>query len=711
MDEPTFEKLADQVTDGLNADPELRLDVRAEILAHLEDAAEHADGATPDERAAHAVKSFGTPLDIAGALLEANQPRMAWRARLRLLMTAVLIPLAVLVAMILVYGRAARFANTVRLFSFSPWRITLPELPGMLSVRTHAARYDAKHGPPPRTREEMRAFALRHRAAPGGVAYYAIYATRLAGADAAFVREMRLGEQLEPDNALYNYRLARYYLDKGMEARSEQHEWNEGKRQGGTDTLRDRRMMALGLAEYRNALKKPYYDDHVVEAEHRRMAALPAPKLFEDYLTYTESFSSIIFRHLAEQRTLARKIGGCARLLAAEGRTDDAVALVESWKPVAVQQARGSRTLIQLLVAIACAEIAAKDGAELYDALGHHALAAQTRRECAAFAAPRTRARGHWRGGFGGPSPAWSARKAYLERRGSLFTAILLPVYDRTPTAAELAPARYAEYAVLERIVLSGVLAALASCLLCGLILAACWSAAARRAQAASCLLLPSWRALAWVFGWGMLLPLGLYALLSRLPVIGVREYGFGVTWPAAAVLLVALLLALALLPYSLMGRVVRARCAELAVPVPDRRTARRVQWTAENIVTGAGLLLLGLVIGVLYLGPWSLLPAALLALLLLLVAGTLLRRLTAAHRAYARYFGTLNRSLAPIFALAILVLCLIVHPYLQRSEVRYLRADTLLFPKPQHGYPGFPIEARTVAHWKQEMLAALDAR
>ncbi|HOS42877.1 MAG TPA: hypothetical protein PK794_04225, partial [Armatimonadota bacterium] len=494
MDSP-FTHLADQVTDGLTADPELRLDVRAEILAHLEDAAEHADGTTPEERAAAAIHAFGAPVEVAAQLLDANARRMAWRARLRLLTSAALIPLAVVVAVALVYGRFARAQNVNMALTGlggaqSAAPLHFPELPWMTSSYAEYLRRQQANPEP----VDTRAYWEKHRGEPESAIYFAVYACQLPRDREDYVNEMRVGESLEPENALYNYLLAGYYLQKAMLAQSEQ---VKKKGEALRDVLYDARLMELGIAEYLKGTRKPYYSDHSLDAQRQRVLLLPKPVLTEDYLFYTTINSTIDFPQLAAQRTLARKIGGCMRLLAAGGHADEARVLAHAWKRYASHLTTGAETLIHLLVAIACANIVANESALLYDAFGQEGLAADTRRALAAFNAPKEKRK----------KDMPPADRAYIRRYGSLLLPVSLPAYDVLPSVAEMAPARHLEHIWLETVGVNWLLITLTGMLLLTLTLAAFWYAAARRAKSVPFLLLPSWRALARVIGWGVVLP------------------------------------------------------------------------------------------------------------------------------------------------------------------------------------------------------------
>jgi len=63
-----LKKLAEEATAGLQADPELRLDVQHELQSHLERSAEtfREEGCNEEESLEQAAKVFGTPLELAG---------------------------------------------------------------------------------------------------------------------------------------------------------------------------------------------------------------------------------------------------------------------------------------------------------------------------------------------------------------------------------------------------------------------------------------------------------------------------------------------------------------------------------------------------------------------------------------------------------------------------------------------------------------------
>lgn len=95
-----IETLADNATEGLRGDPELRLDVRQELISHLQETAEacRAEGHSDAESTAFAIKAFGPATDIAADLASANVTRMRLRGLARLAARMVLVPLSLAVA-------------------------------------------------------------------------------------------------------------------------------------------------------------------------------------------------------------------------------------------------------------------------------------------------------------------------------------------------------------------------------------------------------------------------------------------------------------------------------------------------------------------------------------------------------------------------------------------------------------------------------------
>ncbi|MFT5128439.1 MAG: hypothetical protein ACI8W8_002049 [Rhodothermales bacterium] len=91
-----FQQFLDTAASGLGDDEELRLEIRAELAAHMDESVEELAASELDEEAqqGEALKRFGPAVDLANDLVEANRSRMKARARLRIALQVATIPLA-----------------------------------------------------------------------------------------------------------------------------------------------------------------------------------------------------------------------------------------------------------------------------------------------------------------------------------------------------------------------------------------------------------------------------------------------------------------------------------------------------------------------------------------------------------------------------------------------------------------------------------------
>jgi hypothetical protein len=702
MDTHPFDALTEQAAAGLKDDPELCLDVRAELRGHLEDAAEYAaahDGLDPDAGAAQAVRAFGSPLDVAGALLDANRRRLRLRALLRLAISALLLPLAILAAVWSTLGRATNMRYDPS--AFTGESMGVPPTAGSAFPTAYTRRWQKAMSTverefPTRNPDAARAAYERHRNDPDARMFYLLYtqsqffSTRARQAHDPYPALLRAGERLDPDNAYYNYQLAYYYLNEGIEPIESQ-----ARKGPKHDVIRDQRAIDLGIAEFLKGVRKPYFHEYVRQRLARETALLPQPRLMEDYIKRTAVTSSILFPVYAKTRQMARCLCGAQRRLLAQGRTAEAEALLQAWKPFSVQTMRDADTLIGLLVYHACGMILAHNAVKIYDAAGDHTRARQVEAEylrCKAIIDARKT-----------PQPA---ETRYFREHAGMVMNTLYPLFGVFPPHAELAPGRAVDYMLAEEgsAMLLQVLLVLG--LLAALVQSAVWYGITRRGRSAPLLLLPEAEALARVGLLGVLLPIAVYALLTRIPAISFRHYNLTTMWPLFAVEMGALLLALWLVPACLAGRLVRRRCETLGVPVPPVAQDRR----EKALLAGAILGWAGLCAATFAAGSYlAFEPLLLLVPVLLITIGAylILRLCWRTRREYALYHGTVARSLAPVFALAVLLLAAVVQPALQAQEARLLRQDRLFF----NTRPGDLPETRITQIYKERLLAVLEEK
>ncbi|MBT7165204.1 MAG: hypothetical protein HN904_20665, partial [Victivallales bacterium] len=101
------ERFLERATAGLATDPELRLDVQAELRSHIEDKTAELGG---EEHADEAVASLGGVVELAEEVSEANQRRLGWRNLARRVLRLGLVP-ASIVCMVLFFDISGTLAN------------------------------------------------------------------------------------------------------------------------------------------------------------------------------------------------------------------------------------------------------------------------------------------------------------------------------------------------------------------------------------------------------------------------------------------------------------------------------------------------------------------------------------------------------------------------------------------------------------------------
>lgn len=715
MQKTSFEILAADAAAGLKADQEVYRDVTQELHSFLEDKAERyrREGHSDEESIALAKKAFGSPMDVAAELLNANRRRLKLRAAFRIAFGALIVPLAIFLALYVGYGRVARLqAMSAWLLDSANTNTTLPTVPlfDLDSQRRRSGDIYLLDVPSNTNAENLRRYWEAHQHEPKGHIYYAYYTIFAATGprsasevSPATVAILRRGEQIEPDNALYNLLLAECYLHRGMTAASER----QGEDKALGDALHDRQAFDLGLAELQKAAKKPYYRTYQMQIIRQKLNALPRPLLTEDYLRYLTLTSHELFPQFARLRDIARKTPSCARLLAAEGRTAEAEAVMDTWQPLSRLLADDSNFLIGALVTAAVVKILTEEGAEVYAQLG------RSEKASAALATYErvTQLRN------GTKTVANSAKVGLpTERNTPACADVLLPVFTgvgtQVPptTADDLTPLRMHEHVLVEETAVQLLQVLFVLALLGTLMQGAIWHYHLRRAAAVALLLLPPVKEILRALCWGIVLPMAIYWLYSRLPIIGGREYCWKfMGWRFGAEMLIVGMLAL-WIPARLIGRYVRRRCEDLDIPLPPATEAPKQRKLQTAMISAMALLVIIIAIPVEYLTVKMIGTVLLVGLIAVIVRYAVLTR-----QHYGLYYGTLARSMAPLYAFAILFLALIAQPWLLANEAYWLRKDAFVcnylartdnLPK---GFTSF--EGRVVEAYSQRLVQVLEKR
>lgn len=651
---PKIQNYVSEVTAGLRADPELQLDVRAELSSHIESVADEQQrqGRSEVESVEVALKCFGKPTDIAADLVSANHRRMKFRAWIRTVAQVILVPAAILLAIwmtidtvqrVRVYAAIASLANVNSSPWSSPWETI--ESRACRGWRLSPRDRTIVFGDWARTSRVDQAKAV-WELDPTNRVFYAHYLRARTSYDradwAGLEQDLQKGEDSDPDNALYSYLLAGLMVDRSCEWKNEVIGTNSVR----TFIVKDRDLLDRAMVRLRQANNRPRYQTYAPEMMVLRMSLIPRSRNLEQELTRIGILAGALLPEVSLHRNLVRASIAYGEMLVKEGKTDEAVPYLQAWCPLAEGITRDSWTLIEVLVASALADIGEKEALPVLESIGRKDPADSLRKRSVALTGPVHR----WR---------QSVRESRNDRwivKASVLAGLLLPALgDEGITEADLAPGRMLDYVLLEQAaVATWVVAFLCVLLLMGGI--ALYWRKAPGAASAPFLIVPDWRNYTRILGFSVVLPLVLYLVYTQLTGLSGREYSFKYV-PGRYTIEVSLLGVLILvLAMAFTVRHVRNRCQVLGIPVP-RGPFERVQvWFRFR------------------------------------------------RHEHALFVGTVARSVLPILATVILLLTLLVQPWLAREETRLIQSDPLLSQGPR--VAGFTaVETRLVDRLKKEML------
>jgi len=648
MDDRTTQ-FVDDATAGLRHDPELRLDVRKELLTHLEQTTEDCRAEGCEDAEEQARKTFGSPLELAGELVSGNARRMKLRALARLALQALVVPAAIVLALWLGYGGLVRLQRIPRVFGPVFNDFDMPPVPFAQALDRYAevrlSPFDAGTQDQADFRERYHALLAAH---PHDRRYYAYVMVDFTGFSIVSEAELRQGMQLDPDNALYPYLLSRKYLQSAFTEKSGPKSYDPIRQVSVDYDVKNRQVLEQAMQEIRQGLSKPYLKDYKEEVINDKMLELPPPADCAAYYEQSARVYAELCPQYAAYRSVARAIPMYAELLIREGRTDEALALLSQWKQLPQQMMQDSHGLLGVLVANASTRILGEQTAAIYEYLGKDTLAAQTRTELAALTAPVNRYMSR-KAVTGNEimegTNIFAGRAGWVQSR--LGDRSLVDANNR----AVLAPQRVMGYKMLEEFALSLLLVVLALIIIGLAIAQFVLFFRLRSAKSVPILLLPGWRQLARILLLGVLLPLAVYAGYSLLPIAGrgVSVEQHLARFTVEMVVLCGLLIGL---PWLLTVRFIRRRCVQLDVPVPPRGAGRR-------------------------------------------------------DPQYRLYAGTVARSLIPVYALALLAVVLVCRPALQYQERAAYRQDRLFFVHKGETRPR--LEAQVTVRLRGEVLQAAE--
>jgi hypothetical protein len=702
-------------TAGLKNDPELQLDVQAELRSHLEEHQREAEGKglAPDVAADEAIRAMGRPAELAASLESANRHRMKLRSLIKIFAQWVLAPLSLVIAIMTTDLGSFQIFSTLNALCGTGYSIGIDKISVYRNL-TPEQRL-VLYGDPTRrtTCEKQKAIWEKW---PKSKVYLHNYVTHLISGDGIkperypeLAAEIAKLQPLDPDNARFDYILAGGLLDQAVESKSRSEKGPDGKPKTVYDTtIKDRAKLDEAMAHLKTGLAKPEFRRYSREMSAERLAIMGEPTSLLQELGEIAMLSGILLPDLSHLRNLERTSLFYGELLANEGKRKEADIFFNAYRSLLPQINGDAFTLIDVLVVGAIAGIAEERLPEIYVKLGDSAAAENARVETAALAAPIKQ----WKEKKKktDKTPEGQAFERNLKRHGGILAGMLLPAVGEYPTPVELAPSRNLEYVAAEGLVLIVFSLGLLVVMLFYAIMAIYYRWM-RGGGAVSLLLLPSGWEILRILGFCVLMPILLYYVITRwLPW---TERDLSLSYGGLQFIMQYMTVSSAIIMGTTMlsDNFVRRRCRELLLPVaPYTRNFYIIGWATVGVFLVLSLL------------PQSwldsdhshikILCVIAVVVLFLLIMATLIYSVICDiryGRKCAAYYGSLARTLIPVTAMALIIINVSSRPYLRMAERQLLAKDTILRVDSTGG--GFTaVESRVTQRLKAEIQKAVEA-
>ena len=490
------------------------------------------------------------------------------------------------------------------------------------------------------------------------------------------------GEEIEPQNAFYNYMKAAVLMDYGAEIT-----WDEGstyeilrwgkvrKETAHKLIVSDRKLVEQAIAEFRKGNRKPFYDSHSLDFALLCQGMLRDPETFVEEISRIARMAGILLPDLAQFRRMMRGVVAYSKLLVEEGNHGESTAILREVRAPPLILGASSKTLIELLLAPGTLQESLAEAALVYEQLGDRDSAEEAWAEAGQERALLEGLRGR-------RSDALSERE--FKEEAGVILGLTLPAIRWRGEQAMFRSWRMLERVLFERAVLTALLFTILPLALIYLLARTFVTMVrCRRLDDGPKLFFVGWQRLVKIIGLSVFVPPGLYLLYTRLAPFGGAQYG--INYCPDRFVLELVVMGLAVLGLSLVTcyRAVRARCKEAGMVVPADRTFTP-GWVWRIVGALSFILLISYALKwqdrkARVLG-WKMPDAGfLLAVALFIVVGAWLlatgwRFFNKLPEGLRHFQRTLIRSFAPILALVMLTFGLSSHIYLRLAERHYVR-------------------------------------
>ena len=508
---------------------------------------------------------------------------------------------------------------------------------------------------------------------PDNKVYYANYIRLLVGdyldeevvvSNDVLEKEIRQGEKIDPDNAFYNYIWAAILFKRGAEWESipdeDRDEW----------VINDQTLLDSAIVELRKATAKPYYRRYHDELNEERLGFFPETRRIEHRLVKLTFLASLRLPELDLVRDLFKAIPQYVESNELSG--SEASQLLDTWQGFLAQSIPDAYCLYDVLVLNAVAKLSGEKVAEAYESMEELESADNTREYADKLSKPITQ---------------WKDNKADMPFGGhsidsmklGILASMLLPSLGEPITEEMLALGNQVErVAFLEQMLAHSMLVLLVLLIIFAFILRSICQLTTTDGRAPN-LFIPSLREFLGIFGLGVLLPVAFYYVYTRHSGISsyensLRDY--------RSFLEVGLFVVTCFAVSTWLGMgFIRQRCEKLGISVPQ---SIRPLWRGSFFGALSVSWILCILVRPLF-GHIRLMDDILLGLMsglgliflviciIVFFKGVILRK------EFGSYYGSLARSLMPIWACVILFIGGLGIPWLHQQETALLKKDTLM--------------------------------
>lgn len=357
--------------------------------------------------------------------------------------------------------------------------------------------------------------------------------------DLQYLKAIKTGEKIDPENMFYNLLLADYYLDRGVVGKGEFKSIT-------SSTIIDKGNYQRGLQEIDKLINKPFTKYYSREYGEYILSLMPTPTTFIDSCMVM-GLSDNNDHGGAYTRTFARKISYVIQIMLKNEHQAEAIKMLDNWATISKKFISDSNTFVNFRSSQASSEILAKTAMGVYKQAGLINKAEKLSKQIDQMQS--------WK-----ITDEQKDIPKEITKQSSVITHMVHTYLGKIKLdKKELAPARYIEYLQLYKLVVIIVVLLLMLQMICNLPKGFFWRIKSNNEDKPLTHLL-GWKDYARAIGYGTILPIALYLIASLTPFIGKFEYAISNNLPVTLILAALFLLISSFIPTWIIGNAIRKK-------------------------------------------------------------------------------------------------------------------------------------------------------